>query len=103
VDAKGAEIDLGNDITGYLRVSEISRDRVEDASQVLHVGDEISAVVIHIDRKSRAIQLSVKAKDAADQQEALVNLNQQNAGHAGTTSLGALLRAKLDEDKTEQK
>jgi len=103
VDAKGAEIDLGNDITGYLRVSEISRDRVEDASQVLHVGDEISAVVIHIDRKSRSIQLSVKAKDAADQQEALVNLNQQNAGHAGTTSLGALLRAKLDEDKTEQK
>jgi len=101
VDAKGAEIDLGNDITGYLRVSEISRDRVEDASQVLRVGDEISAVVVHVDRKSRNIQLSVKAKDAADQQEALANLNQQNAGHAGTTSLGALLRAKL-EDQAEQ-
>jgi len=102
VDAKGAEIDLGNDITGYLRASEISRDRVEDASQLLHVGDEVSAVVIHVDRKGRSIQLSVKAKDAADQQEALASFNQQNTGHAGTTSLGALLRAKLD-DKTEQK
>jgi small subunit ribosomal protein S1 len=101
VDAKGAEIDLGNDITGYLRASEISRDRVEDASQVLHVGDEVVAVVIHVDRKSRNIQLSVKAKDAADQQEAMASFNQQNAGHAGTTSLGALLRAKL-EDKAEQ-
>jgi small subunit ribosomal protein S1 len=101
VDAKGAEIDLGNDITGYLRASEISRDRVEDASQVLHMGDEVAAVVIHVDRKGRNIQLSVKAKDAADQQEALASLNQQNAGHAGTTSLGALLRAKL-EDKAEQ-
>jgi small subunit ribosomal protein S1 len=103
VDAKGAEIDLGNDIIGYLRASEISRDRVEDASQVLHVGDEIAAVLIHIDRKGRNIQLSVKAKDAADQQEALASLNQQNSGNAGTTSLGALLRAKLDEDKIEQK
>jgi small subunit ribosomal protein S1 len=103
VDAKGAEIDLGNDVIGYLRASEISRDRVEDAGQVLRVGDEVFAVVIHIDRKSRSIQLSVKAKDAADQQEALASLNQQNTGHAGTTSLGALLRAKLDEDKVEQR
>ncbi|MDR2129047.1 MAG: 30S ribosomal protein S1 [Burkholderiaceae bacterium] len=97
VDAKGAEIDLGNDVVGYLRASEISRDRVEDASQVLKVGDEVSAVVVNVDRKSRNIQLSVKAKDAADQQEAMSSLNDQAAReHAGTTSLGALLRAKLD-------
>jgi small subunit ribosomal protein S1 len=96
VDAKGAEIDLGEDIIGYLRVSEISRDRVEDASHVLKVGDEVSAVVVNIDRKTRNIQLSIKAKDAADQADAMANLSQQNAGNAGTTSLGALLRAKLD-------
>ena len=97
VDARGAEIDLGNDVIGYLRASEISRDRVEDASQVLKVGDEVTAVVVNVDRKSRNIQLSVKAKDAADQQEAMQSLHQQSAReHAGTTSLGALLRAKLD-------
>ena len=99
VDAKGAEIELGEDVTGYLRASEISRDRVDDATTVLKVGDEVTAVVTNIDRKNRSIQLSVKAKDAADQQEALASLN-QDAGHAGTTSLGALLRAKLDSDKS---
>ncbi len=99
VDAKGAEIDLGEDIIGYLRVSEISRDRIEDASHVLKVGDEVSAVVVNIDRKTRNIQLSIKAKDAADQADAMANLSQQNAGNAGTTSLGALLRAKLDNNE----
>jgi len=95
VDAKGAEIDLGEDIIGYLRVSEISRDRIEDASQVLKVGDEVTAVVVNVDRKTRNIQLSIKAKDAADQADAMQTLS-QTSGNAGTTSLGALLRAKLD-------
>jgi small subunit ribosomal protein S1 len=95
VDAKGAEIDLGEEIIGYLRVSEISRDRVEDASQVLKVGDEVTAVVVNVDRKTRNIQLSIKAKDQADQADAMQSLS-QNSGNAGTTSLGALLRAKLD-------
>ncbi|MFN3611497.1 30S ribosomal protein S1 [Tepidimonas sp.] len=95
VDAKGAEIDLGQDIVGYLRASEISRDRVEDARNVLKVGDEVTAVIVNVDRKNRGIQLSIKAKDAADQQEAMANLS-QTSGNAGTTNLGALLRAKLD-------
>ncbi|MCD6665274.1 30S ribosomal protein S1 [Hydrogenophaga bisanensis] len=95
VDAKGAEIDLGEDVIGYLRASEISRDRVEDARNVLKEGDEVSAVVVNVDRKTRNIQLSIKAKDMADQNEAMASLN-QNTGNAGTTSLGALLRAKLD-------
>jgi small subunit ribosomal protein S1 len=95
VDAKGAEIDLGEDILGYLRASEISRDRVEDARNVLKEGDEVTAVVVNVDRKTRNIQLSIKAKDNADQQEAMANLSQNNTS-AGTTSLGALLRAKLD-------
>ncbi|MGH8821905.1 MAG: S1 RNA-binding domain-containing protein, partial [Rhodoferax sp.] len=97
VDPRGAEIDLGDDIIGYLRSSEISRDRVEDARNVLKEGDEVTAVVINVDRKTRNIQLSIKAKDMADQQEAMNNLSQQSAReNAGTTSLGALLRAKLD-------
>jgi small subunit ribosomal protein S1 len=97
VDAKGAEIDLGNDVIAYLRASEISRDRVEDARNVLKEGDEVTAVVVNVDRKTRNIQLSIKAKDAADQNEAMQTLSQQSAReNAGTTSLGALLRAKLD-------
>ena len=95
VDAKGAEIDLGDDIVGYLRASEISADRVEDARSVLKEGDEVTAVVTNVDRKSRSISLSIRAKDQADQQEAMATLT-QNTGNAGTTSLGALLRAKLD-------
>ncbi len=97
VDARGAEIDLGEDVVGYLRASEISQDRVDDASQVLKVGDEVSAVITNIDRKSRNVSLSIKAKDTADQHQAMSELNTQSArDHAGTTSLGALLRAKLD-------
>jgi small subunit ribosomal protein S1 len=97
VDVRGAEIQLTPDVTGYLRVSEISRDRVEDARNVLKEGDDVSVMVINVDRKLRSIQLSVKAKDVADQQEAMQRLSQSSEReHAGTTSLGALLRAKLD-------
>jgi small subunit ribosomal protein S1 len=97
VDARGAEIDLGEDILGYLRASEISRDRVEDARNMLKEGDEVSVMVINVDRKTRNIQLSIKAKDNADQQEAMQRISQTNEReNAGTTSLGALLRAKLD-------
>jgi small subunit ribosomal protein S1 len=97
VDAKGAEVDLGEDIIGYLRASEISRDRVEDARNVLKEGDDVNAMIVNIDRKTRNIQLSIKAKDSADQQEAMQRLSQTNEREsAGTTSLGALLRAKMD-------
>jgi small subunit ribosomal protein S1 len=97
VDPRGAEIQLTPDVTGYLRASEISRDRVEDARNVLKEGDEVSAMIVNVDRKTRSIQLSIKAKDNADQQEAMQRLAQTNEREtAGTTSLGALLRAKLD-------
>jgi len=97
VDPRGAEVQLTPDVTGYLRASEISRDRVEDARNVLKEGDDLSVMVINIDRKARSIQLSIKAKDQADQQEAMQRLSQSSEReHAGTTSLGALLRAKLD-------
>jgi small subunit ribosomal protein S1 len=98
VDARGAEIELNADVTGYLRASEISRDRVEDARNVLKEGDEVNAVIINVDRKTRSIQLSIKAKDNADNQEAMQRLAQTSEReNAGTTSLGALLRAKLDD------
>jgi small subunit ribosomal protein S1 len=98
VDARGAEVTLADDVIGYLRASEISRDRVEDARNVLKEGDEVNVMIINVDRKARSIQLSIKAKDSADQQEAMQRLSQSNEREAaGTTSLGALLRAKLDQ------
>ena len=97
VDARGAEVQLADDVMGYLRASEISRDRVEDARNVLKEGDEVSVMIVNVDRKTRNIQLSIKAKDQADQQEAMQRLSAENTGNAGTTSLGALLRAKLDQ------
>jgi len=100
VDPRGAEIQLNDDVTGYLRASEISRDRVEDARNVLKEGDEVSAVIMNVDRKARSIQLSVRAKDSADNQEAMQRLAQTSEReNAGTTSLGALLRAKLDNQR----
>ena len=97
VDPRGAEVELADGVMAYLRASEISRDRVEDARNVLKEGDEVTAVIVNIDRKTRNIQLSIKAKDNADQQEAMQRISQSNEReNAGTTSLGALLRAKLD-------
>jgi small subunit ribosomal protein S1 len=70
---------------------------VEDARNVLKEGDEVTAVVVNVDRKTRNIQLSIKQKDMVDEQGAMASLSQQSAReNAGTTSLGALLRAKLD-------
>jgi len=98
VDARGAEIQLNADVTGYLRASEIARERVEDARNVLKEGDEVTTLIINIDRKTRSIQLSIKAKDNVEQQEALQRLTADSSReHAGTTSLGALLKAKLDQ------
>ena len=97
VDPRGAEVQLNEDVMGYLRASEIGRDRVEDARNVLKEGDDVEVMIINIDRKTRNIQLSIKAKDNVEQQEAMQRLNQSNDREtAGTTSLGALLRAKLD-------
>ena len=98
VDAKGAVVDLGNDIEAYLRASEISRDRVEDARNVLNVGDKVNAMIINVDRKTRGINLSIKAKDNADTADALQKMNETGAS-SGTTNLGALLKAKLNENK----
>ena len=97
VDAKGAVIDLGDDVEGYLRVSEIASERVEDATTRLSVGQQVEALVTNIDRKNRNIQLSIKAKDAAEARDALDRLNSEEEAASGTTSLGALLKAKLEQ------
>ncbi len=97
VDAKGAVVALADGIEGYLRASEFSRDRVEDLRAALKEGDGVNAMIINVDRKNRSINLSVKAKDMAEETDAMKQLRSENAASAaGSTNLGALLRAKLD-------
>ncbi|XQW86623.1 30S ribosomal protein S1 [Thalassotalea piscium] len=76
VDAKGAKIELAEGVEGYLRVSDISRDRIEDATTELSVGDSVETKFMGVDRKNRSISLSIKAKDQADERDAMDNLNQ---------------------------
>ncbi|HJU50383.1 MAG TPA: 30S ribosomal protein S1, partial [Pseudogulbenkiania sp.] len=96
LDAKGAVVQLDADVEGYLRASEVSRDRVEDIRTHLKEGDEVEAVIIAVDRKSRNISLSIKAKDAQEEGAAMRSFAASEANvSAGTTSLGALLKAKL--------
>ena len=99
VDAKGAVIGLEGDIEAYLRASEISRDRVQDASTQLAVGDQVEAVIINVDRKTRNINVSIKAKDQAEETQVIKQLQDAGAGNAkdGTTNLGALLKAKMEQ------
>ena len=96
VEPKGAVIQLNDDVEGYLRASEISRDRVEDAGSHLKVGDQIEVMIINIDRKSRTLQLSIKAKDQMETQEAMQKIQNDSSAASGMTSLGALLKAKFD-------
>jgi small subunit ribosomal protein S1 len=102
VDAKGAVILLAGDIEGYLRASEIARDRVEDARTHLKEGDSVNAMVVNIDRKNRNINLSIKAKDLADENEAMAKLQSASAASSGSTNLGALLKAKLDNKNAQR-
>ena len=102
LDAKGAVITLDGDMEGYLRASEVSRDRVEDIRTHLKEGDEVEAMIISVDRKNRSINLSIKAKDAAEASEAMQKMASDQSASTGTTNLGALLKAKLDTKNTEQ-
>jgi len=101
LDGKGAVINLGSDVEGYLRASELSRDRVEDMRQHLKEGDAVNAMIINVDRKNRSINLSIKAKDNAEEGEAMQRMSAENQGaNTGTTNLGALLKAKLSDTKS---
>ncbi|HBK56972.1 MAG TPA: 30S ribosomal protein S1 [Xanthomonadales bacterium] len=92
VDQRGATIDLGDGVEGYLRANDIAKERIEDASQYLKPGDSVEAKFIGMDRKNRTLQLSIRAKDEAELREVMDEY--QNAG-GGTTKLGALLREQL--------
>ncbi|KGQ19000.1 SSU ribosomal protein S1p [Lysobacter dokdonensis DS-58] len=96
VDAKGATIDLGDGVEGYVSVRDISHDRIDDATQHLKAGDQVEAKFIGMDRKGRTLQLSIKAKDEADTAEALAEYNKASDASTGTTRLGALLREQLN-------
>lgn len=98
VDARGATVKLGDDIEASLKASEINRDRVEDATKHLSVGQEIEAKIINVDRKSRSINLSIKAKDEAEEREAINNLRTAAApagGDAVPKTLGDLIKAQM--------
>jgi integration host factor subunit beta len=100
LDGKGAVIVLDGEVEGYLRASEVARDRVEDIRTHLKEGDPVTAMIINIDRKNRSINLSIKAKDHAEETEAIQTAKADNSGtSSGTTNLGALLRAKMDNQK----
>ena len=99
VDAKGAVIALSDEVEGYLPAAEWSSERVEDLRNVVKEGDEAEAIVATVDRKNRSIRLSVKAKDAKENREALNSVNAAATASAGTTSLGDLLKAKLSGDQ----
>ena len=93
VDAKGAVVVLADEVEAVLKASEISRDRVEDARNVLKEGDEVEAKIINIDRKSRVINLSIKSKDVEDEKDAMKELRKQEVEAAGPATLGDLIRA----------
>jgi small subunit ribosomal protein S1 len=93
VDARGAVIDLGNGVDGQLRATELGRDRIEDARMVLKVGDEVEAKFTGVDRKTRTISLSIKAKEAHEEAEAVQSYRSDQASTG--TSLGDLLKEQI--------
>jgi small subunit ribosomal protein S1 len=99
VDAKGAVINLADNVEAYLRVAEISVDRVEDARQVLKEGEEVEAKLIGVDRKNRVISLSIKARFVAEEQEAIADYSQSAEPEAGPSTLGDLLKEKMNDSE----
>ncbi|WP_299195086.1 30S ribosomal protein S1 [uncultured Amphritea sp.] len=99
VDAKGANIELAEGIEGYLKVSDISIDRIEDASTVLKVGEEVEAKIINLDRRNRSITLSIKAKDQADEKAAIKAVADAPVEMAGPTTIGDLIKAQMEAKK----
>jgi small subunit ribosomal protein S1 len=100
VDAKEAVIALAPDVTGVLKASEISIDRVEDARGVLKEGAEIEVKIVSIDRKNRAIGLSVKAKEIDEERQAVKDHRRQESSRPGPTTLGDLIKAQMDQNNS---
>ncbi len=99
VDARGALIDLGNGVEGQLRATELSRDRVDDARTVLKVGEQIEARFVGVDRKTRSITLSIKAKEMHEEAEAVQSYRTDSGSSSSGTSLGDLLKEQIGNDR----
>ncbi|MGA1916603.1 30S ribosomal protein S1 [Klebsiella pneumoniae complex sp. WS3224_1] len=97
VDAKGATVELADGVEGYLRASEASRDRVEDATQVLSVGDEVEAKFTGVDRKNRVVSLSVRAKDEAEEKDAIATVNKQEDANFSNNAMAEAFKAAKGE------
>ncbi len=96
VDARGAVVTLAEGVTGYLKAGEISEDRVDDINAILKVGDEVEVAIVNIDRKSRNIAVSIKAKDSAEEKAAMADYNKQSSEAAEGATLGDLLKQAKD-------
>jgi small subunit ribosomal protein S1 len=99
VDQRGALIDLGNGVEGQLRATELGRDRVDDARTVLKVGDSVEAKFVGVDRKTRSITLSIKAKEMHEEAEAVQSYRTDQGGSSTGTSLGDLLKEQIGGDR----
>ncbi|GAA3527870.1 30S ribosomal protein S1 [Zobellella aerophila] len=97
VDAKGAVVELEEGVEGYIRVADISRDRIEDASTVLSVGEEVEARYVGVDRKNRTLSLSIRAKDEAEEKAVMDNLNQQQQEEVGLSAMAEAFKAAKGE------
>jgi len=101
-EPKGAVIQLADDVEGYLRASEVSRERVEDIRSHVKEGETVEVMIINVDRKTRNISLSIKAKDSAEEADAVrQHAKDDSAASTGLAGLGALLKAKQDGGKAE--
>ncbi|TQE98621.1 MAG: S1 RNA-binding domain-containing protein, partial [Spiribacter salinus] len=100
VDAKGVVVDLGDEVLGYLRASDLDRERVEDARTVVKEGDSVEAKFMAVDRRNRMISLSVRAKDQQDEREVVQDYG--NTGAAGTTTLGDLLKEQMSDRDADE-
>ncbi|SFV87918.1 SSU ribosomal protein S1p [hydrothermal vent metagenome] len=92
VTSSGAVVELADEITGYLKAGEISEERVDDVSTVLKVGDKIEVAIVNIDRKTRNISVSIKAKNSAEEKAAMANYNKQSSDAVEGATLGDLLK-----------
>ncbi|MGM0481194.1 MAG: 30S ribosomal protein S1 [Pseudomonadota bacterium] len=99
VDAKGATVELADSVEGYVRAADIARDRVEDASTVLSVGDSIEARFMGVDRKNRVISLSIRAKDEVEEKEAVEQVNKQQDSSSLNSAMAEAFKAAKTDDQ----
>ena len=96
VEARAATVELAEGVEAFIKVSELSVERIESAADVLKEGDPIEAKIINVDRKNRSISLSIKAKDVAEEKTAMQNLNKQQTSVDGPTTIGDLIKQQME-------